>query len=55
MSLYEYCVPRDKFKVDDKIEGFGFPCNVCKYRNRDDDDEPCLHCDYNVESDPDGG
>lgn len=52
MSLADYLVPRDKFKEDEKIEGLAFPCNGCRYRNRSDRDEPCLHCDHNLGSEP---
>jgi len=53
MSLIEFSVPRDRFKLDEKTEIiFSFPCCNCAHRIKDQNEEPCRSCDHNINADP---
>lgn len=49
MSLEEYVIYNyDMFIFDiDGHPGEDFPCCVCKYNEKDMDEEPCKFCSYN--------
>lgn len=52
MPLIDYVVSRDKFK-EEPLNGLDFPCCACAHRHVTDMDEPCRHCDHNMNSVPD--
>lgn len=54
MSLKDYVIAgRDKFEPENRSLVFAFPCCACKYRNvEDDQNEPCVSCDHNLNAKP---
>jgi hypothetical protein len=56
MALIDYTMNRDKFELEvEYVNGFDFPCGLCKHRHGADSDEPCRTCDYNVSAVRDEG
>ena len=57
MILNDYVIEgRDKFEPEHRSLAFAFPCSACKYRNiEDDQDEPCVSCDHNLNAKPEVG
>ena len=57
MSLKDHVIEgRDKFDPDILSLALAFPCCACKYRNLEDDqDEPCVSCDHNLNARPKAG
>ena len=49
MSIHEYSVPDDFFQVDglQAVDGLGFPCIVCRHKNKDQNSMPCKFCGHN--------
>ena len=54
MPLKDHVIKgRDKFEPADLSLALAFPCCACKYRHvEDDQDEPCVSCDYNLNARP---
>ena len=53
MSLKDYEVKRDEFEEDcDKVDGFSFPCCVCRHMYETDTGPHCSVCDHNENAIP---
>ena len=48
MSLKDYEIKNDHFEPEETRAGFGFPCNACIHRKKDQYEEPCRTCGYNL-------
>ena len=52
MSIRDYEVYNDKFELDDEsmAGSLCFPCAVCLFRDRNQDEYPCDRCGHNANS-----
>lgn len=48
MPVSDYVVEHDKFECDDNEFPLCFPCCACKFRRGNDDEEPCISCQHNL-------